>query len=37
MPEDRNLQKVDDLQEIGGFEDGGIIDGIIYEQSYKCT
>jgi len=30
MPEDRNLQKVDDLQEIGGFEAGGIIDGIIY-------
>ena len=29
MPEDQNLQKVDDLQEIGGFEDGGVIDGII--------
>jgi hypothetical protein len=30
MPEDRNLQKFDVLQEIGGFEDGGIIEGIIY-------
>jgi hypothetical protein len=30
MPEDGNLQKVDVFQEIGVFEDGGIIDGVIY-------
>jgi hypothetical protein len=30
MSEDWNLQKLDGLEEIVGFEDGGIIDGIIY-------
>jgi hypothetical protein len=30
MPEDRNLQKVCDLQAVGGFEDGGVIDSIIH-------
>jgi hypothetical protein len=36
MPEDWNLQTVDVLQEIGGFEDGSIMDGIILTSVYTA-